>query len=203
MNDGVKAKGKGRQQLVLILMLFSLPPLAAYVAWNYIGDHGAGSTNNAGTLVHPARPLAFNALHNVKDEPLDVKATSGRWTFVIYANAGCDQICKEQLFVTRQTRISINKDMKRLKRLLILDQMPDESLSKFLAEEHKDLLVAVSSPSASALLEKFQGEGFGVSGKQYFLVDPIGNLMMFYDLKVNPRGLMKDLQKLLKVSQIG
>ena len=200
---GEVVKAKGRQQLVLIIMLFSLPPLAAYVAWNYIGEHGTGSTNNAGILVHPARPLDFNSLLGADNDPLDTKAFSGRWAFAIFATGGCNDICQEQLYVTRQTRVSINKDMKRLKRLLILDQAPDEALSAMLAEQHKDLLVAVSTASSAAFLENFQGENFGITGKQYFLIDPIGNLMMFYDLSVNPRGIMKDLQKLLKVSQIG
>ena len=45
--------------------------------------------------------------------------------------------------------------------------------------------------------------GVSPGGEHYFLVDPLGNLMMHYDLSVPARGLMKDLQKLLKVSQIG
>jgi len=203
VSEVVKPKGKGRQQLVMIILLFAVPPLVAYFVWSNLSTFSSGATNNVGTLVHPARPLNFDTLRNDKAEPLDVKALSGRWTFVIYGHGGCDEVCQKQLFVTRQTRISINKDMTRVRRLLIVDQMPDEKLSAMLAEQHKDLLVAVSNPASSSLLEKFQGDQFGISGKQYFLVDPIGNLMMFYDLNLNPHGVLKDLQKLLKVSQIG
>ena len=147
--------------------------------------------------------MSFDVLQDTQGESLNVKTFSGRWTFVVYANGGCDADCKRQLFITRQTRIAVNKDTKRVKRLLILDQAPDAALTEMLAEEQRDLTVAVSSSASTVLLEKFKGDQFGISGKQYFLVDPIGNLMMFYDLEVIPHDLLKDLQKLLKVSQIG
>ena len=36
-----------------------------------------------------------------------------------------------------------------------------------------------------------------------FVVDPLGNLMMSYDARQNSRGLLEDLQKLLRLSHIG
>jgi hypothetical protein len=36
-----------------------------------------------------------------------------------------------------------------------------------------------------------------------FVVDPLGNLMMSYDARQNPRGLLEDLKKLLRLSHIG
>ena len=56
---------------------------------------------------------------------------------------------------------------------------------------------------AAALLGRFRGEGFSPDGTQYFLVDPLVNLMMYYDSEVSAKGMMKDLRKLLKVSQVG
>jgi hypothetical protein len=35
------------------------------------------------------------------------------------------------------------------------------------------------------------------------VVDPLGNLMMSYDARGNPRGLLEDLKKLLRLSHIG
>jgi len=34
-------------------------------------------------------------------------------------------------------------------------------------------------------------------------VDPLGNLMMRFDARQEPKGLLSDLQKLLKLSHIG
>ena len=36
-----------------------------------------------------------------------------------------------------------------------------------------------------------------------FIVDPLGNLMMRYDVHQDPKGLRLDLQKLLELSHIG
>ena len=36
-----------------------------------------------------------------------------------------------------------------------------------------------------------------------YIVDPNGNLVFFYPLDINPKLLLADLKKLLKVSQIG
>ena len=46
---------------------------------------------------------------------------------------------------------------------------------------------------------------FPADGRPYavFIVDPLGNLMMSYDSRQNPKGLLEDLQKLLRLSQIG
>ena len=36
-----------------------------------------------------------------------------------------------------------------------------------------------------------------------FIVDPLGNLVLRYDVRQSPKGLLSDLQKLLKLSHIG
>jgi hypothetical protein len=36
-----------------------------------------------------------------------------------------------------------------------------------------------------------------------FIVDPLGNLMMQFDTRTNPKGLRDDLTRLLKLSNIG
>jgi hypothetical protein len=81
--------------------------------------------------------------------------------------------------------------------------MPPVALQEHLAADHEDLTWVVRETGASGLLEQFAGPGFVANGQQFFLVDPLGNLMMFYDLDVPAKGMMKDLQKLLKISQIG
>ena len=61
----------------------------------------------------------------------------------------------------------------------------------------------VAEARAEPFRQAFTGPGFAAAGAQFFLVDPLGNLMMFYDMEVAAKGVMRDLQKLLKVSQIG
>ena len=36
-----------------------------------------------------------------------------------------------------------------------------------------------------------------------FVIDPLGNIVMRYDVRESPRGLLDDMKKLLKLSHIG
>lgn len=194
---------RSRIQLVLIIVLFVIPPVSAWVAWKYLGVQGVESTSNAGSLITPARPLQIAGLHRSDGTVLDASVLRGHWTYVLFAPADCDTRCTEQLYLTRQTRIAMNKDIPRVQRLLLFADMPSVEVRRMLASEHADLTWAVQDGSAASLLRDFQGVGFAPKGGQFFLVDPLGNLMMFYDLEVPAKGMMRDLQKLLKISQIG
>ncbi|MDJ0739396.1 MAG: hypothetical protein QNJ91_06745 [Gammaproteobacteria bacterium] len=194
---------RNRVKLLLIIGLFLLPPIAAWLTWQYVGSTGVEGTTNAGTLVSPARPLDIAGLSAGDGQPLGDAVLRGRWTYVMFASNGCDARCAQQLYLTRQIRLGVNKDMPRVQRLLVLDDAPAADLAQTLASEHADLVVAVRGDAAAALLERFRGDGFAPDGAQCFLVDPLGNLMMFYDPGVPPKGMIKDLRKLLKVSQIG
>jgi len=39
--------------------------------------------------------------------------------------------------------------------------------------------------------------------KRVYIIDPLGNLMMYYPPGADPGGMLKDLKKLLKYSKIG
>lgn len=194
---------RSRTKLVLIFVLFLIPPVAAWVAWQYLGSRGVDATTNAGTLVSPARPLTIEGLRRADGSALSGADLRGRWTYVLFTPNGCDERCERQLYLTRQVRLAMNKDIPRVQRLLVLGAEPAPDLARRLAEDHEDLEWVVRGEQAAPLLREFRGDGFGPEGGQYFLVDPLGNLMMVYDLEVPSKGIVKDLQKLLKISQIG
>jgi len=73
--------------------------------------------------------------------------------------------------------------------------------SSFFFFEHRGLIVAdATSADGTRLLQEFPTDGRPYS---VFIVDPLGNLMMSYDSRQNPKGLLEDLQKLLRLSHIG
>jgi hypothetical protein len=55
-------------------------------------------------------------------------------------------------------------------------------------------------PTAAPFLASFPA---AAREHSVFVVDPLGNLMMSYDARTDPRGLLQDLQKLLRLSHIG
>jgi hypothetical protein len=111
----------------------------------------------------------------------------------------CEQPCREALVVMRQTRLSLNQEMQRVNRVLIAGA--DCCDPEFLKVEHAGLIVldAGSAPAQNAL-RVFPQDDLAHS---IYIVDPLGNLVMRYDDRSNPKGLLQDLKKLLKLSHIG
>lgn len=194
-----------RAQFLLLAALFMAPVIAAWIAWQYMGTHGVVATTNTGTLITPARTLRDLRLTALGDGELSEDYLRGRWTYVIFAPAdGCGEVCRRQIFYTRQIRTSVNKDVDRVQRLLVARQRPSDALLEQLQREHQDLQVAIAAPGSwPALAEQFRLGPQPGEGRRFFLVDPLGNLMMAYEPGVPPKGVLKDLRKLLKVSQIG
>ncbi len=99
----------------------------------------------------------------------------------------------------RQTRLSLNNDMTRMERVFLATA--NCCAREYLQQEHTGLVVLDASGSAAQpLLAQFPQEG---REHTLFVVDPLGNLMMGYDARENPRGLLEDLKRLLRLSHIG
>lgn len=192
------AQRRSRLQLILIAMLFAAPVITAWVAWQFATSEGVGSTTNAGVLIQPARPLEPVALADGAGQPLPETPFRIRWSYVQFAPSGCDASCLERLHLTRQVRISVNKDMSRVQRVLVVRELP-AGLDRLRAE-HPDLLIAVATADA---WRDLLGQFAMAPDSAFYLVDPLGNLMMHYPAEVPAKGVLKDLRKLLKASQIG
>lgn len=196
--------GRGRRQLVMLALLFLAPVISSWLAWTYLSSDGVAATTNAGQLVQPARPISSVDLKDKAGDNWAIESIRGRWAYVMFAGSECNERCEQQLYYTRQIRTGVNKDMQRLHRLLVLAHEPDVAWVARMEREHPDLIVLVADSSSwQAFAGQFQQAGVPVDGSHFFMIDPLGNLMMAYDEKVTPKGIAKDLRKLFKVSQIG
>jgi cytochrome oxidase Cu insertion factor (SCO1/SenC/PrrC family) len=195
-----------RQALVLLGLIFLAP---AFVAWVMHNSTEEGwkpqGTTNRGSLVHPARPLTLPADMASDGMPLQ-DYLQGRWTLLYLGEAGCGETCRNNLYKMRQVRLAQNENMKRVQTLFLLHagSLPEE-LGSFLAQEHRDMaVVQVSDADAAVIAPQFQvDETPAVGAERVYIVDPLGNLMMYYQPDADARGMLQDLQKLLKYSKIG
>lgn len=195
------ARGKGRRQLILLAVLFAAPVVTAWLAWKLAVTEGVGATTNAGQLIAPARPLAAVGLTGTDGEQLGDRLLSGRWSYVLLSTGSCTAACADKLYLTRQVRTGVSKDMQRVQRLLVLRALPADLDA--MRATHPDLQIAVLDDKTwENFAAQFEGEVAAEQGV-FFMVDPLGNLMMRYDSAVEPKGVLKDLRKLLKVSQVG
>jgi cytochrome oxidase Cu insertion factor (SCO1/SenC/PrrC family) len=195
---------RGRRRLLALAALFFVPLAVAF--WMYYAPGGWRPSGDAskGDLIDPARPLPELAVPTMDGPPTGGEFLRGRWTMLYVGDGLCDDRCRKALYLTRQTRIALNKDMDRVQRVfLVTDRCCDRA---FLAQEHPDLVVARVDDAASArLLEPFpsyDGVSVAAAGRIY-LVDPLGNLLMSYAPAAPGKALLTDVKKLLRLSHIG
>jgi hypothetical protein len=182
------ARGK-RPLLVVMLILFAAPLAAAF--WLYYGSSWRPSVRtNHGELIEPAVALGESA-------PV---ALTGKWSLVVIGTgeSGCDAECRSALAYARQTWLSLAQLSPRVRRILLAGSGCCDSA--YLLREHAGLVaVPAAGPEAAPLLRAFPEPHHG----EIFIVDPLGNLMMRYDVRQDPKGLRLDLKKLLELSHIG
>ena len=177
--------------------LFLLPLLLSF--WLYYGVHWhpLGTTNH-GELIEPLRPLPDVTLNDA-DGAAHSRVFQGKWTLVYVGNGACDANCRTTLVFMRQTRLSLNNEMTRVQRVLLATAACCDRA--YLAAAHPGLRVLdASQAAAQPLLAQFPPDG---RAQALYVVDPLGNLMMRYDARLPPRGLLEDLKRLLQLSHIG
>jgi cytochrome oxidase Cu insertion factor (SCO1/SenC/PrrC family) len=177
--------------------LFLLPLLLSF--WLYYGLHWhpQGMTNH-GELIEPVRPLPDVALADGAGTARG-QIFQGHWTLVYVGDGACDEHCRDTLVFMRQTRLSLNNEMTRVQRVFLVSA--DCCDRTYLAAEHPGLRVLDASQAAARpLLAQFPSSG---RAQALYVVDPLGNLMMRYDARLPPKGLLEDLKRLLQLSHIG
>ena len=196
-------RARNLRTLAALAALFLLPLVIAFFTYYGTAWRPAAHVNH-GQLITPARPLPA-ALAVVTGEAQSgtpdpaVPVFRKRWSLVYVGAGSCNADCRQALYVMRQTRLALNNDMARVERVFLASEACCDR--GFLVREHPGLEVLdASAPQAVPLLAQFPA-----AGREHllFIVDPLGNLMMSYDARTNPHGLLEDLNKLLALSHIG
>jgi hypothetical protein len=193
-------RARNLRTLALLAALFLLPLVIAFLVYYATAWRPAGHVNH-GVLISPPRPLPLLRLPQLAggDVPDAATPLRGKWSLVYVGDGACDVDCREALKVMRQTRLALNNDMTRVARVFLATG--ECCAREFLAREHPGLTVLDATGAIAApLLGEFPPLN---RENALFLVDPLGNLMMSYDARGDPHGLLEDLKKLLRLSQIG
>lgn len=183
----------GRLQLLLLAAVFIGPLLVA--AWLYYG----GTTmqpegrSNHGVLLDPIVGLDDELPGSAIAEHYDQT-----WLLVYMNTGGCDETCREALYTFRQARLMLGKEMDRVARVFLHGNTPPDTV--FLAEEHPGLITIEDSGLASLLHGK---RPVDVPAGGYFLIDPHGNLVMYFRPDLDPAEMVDDIKHLLRLSRIG
>jgi hypothetical protein len=178
-----------RQRHVLIgVALMFFVPLALSFYLYYGKFWHPGGRVNAGELIEPARPT----------NPQFLK---GKWTLLYVQRGRCDDECRRLLYDTRQVRLALDREMNRVQRVFIGDS--DCCDLKELLAAHPDLMAIRASPADEPLLGLLPTRPGAVNSHRVYLIDPLGNVMMFYESDARPKGMLEDMKRLLRLSSIG
>ena len=175
-----------RKEFWLLLAMFILPiafgTLFFYANPNYFSE----STVNYGELVRPV------IVTDESDIEIDGSASlQGIWT-IVYVSSRCDEVCEKAVADMKTIRTLMNADMRRIQRMIIIN---DNSTP---TSYDQDLVKAkVASEKLTLSLKKYTENAI-------YLIDPIGNIMLYYEPQnIDIRLVIKDLKRLFKYSRIG
>lgn len=195
--------------LALIAGLLALPFIIAFLLWHF--GWQPGRAGNHGQLLAganlPVLQLQENHFQKIStdatfspagaEKGLAPDTMLGHWLLALAVPAECDADCLAQLQLARQVQVSLNKEMTRLKRGLIGPQLKDLAALKAAQQRWPDLRIARLDGAAWPTLRSADG------APHLYLIDPRGQLVLRYPAAPDPKGVRRDLERLLKYSWLG
>jgi len=182
----------GLLPIVLIALMFGLPIVIA--AWLYYDTslRPAGRTNH-GILLDP-----IVNLHDTVPNSPALEWSEDHWLLVYTNDGDCDAECRDALYTLRQSRLMLGNDMNRLRRLFLHGEWAPDRV--FIAEQHQGL-GTLKDDELRELLAASRPQQEPAGG--FFLVDPLGNLVMYFSPDIAPDDMVDDIGHLLDLSRIG
>lgn len=204
------AARRSRAQFFIILGLFTAPLIGAVLLAFYFPDLRPTGRTNKGVLVTPAQPITelnwsrLVAARSADDPSAAEFDIRGRWILLTVGGTSCDEACSKQLYNLRQIRTSTGRRRVRVHQIHALNSAGnlDTEFRQLVDEFHPDLTVARAPEALLQLLQRVAADHPQVAPRHY-VIDPNGNLMMFYGDEHGNRDVLDDLMRLLKTSQIG
>lgn len=176
-----------RAKLLLIVSGFLAPIVASVATYVFFRPEPTG---NYGELLAPPEAISAAAFRRDDGAQFHFQSLRGGWVLLASESRECDAACGAKLYAMRQVRLALGRDASRVARVVVA-QAP----RALPPAPHEDLLALVPGAPEPA--------GPVNDAAHIYLVDPRGNVMMRWPREPDMRRMLKDLQTLLKASQIG
>jgi len=194
---------RARRMFILLALLFIAPVAIAFFLYYGASWRPEGETHYGG-LAKPPRSLPEVSLPSAAGGRTPADFLRRQWTLLYVGPGSCDTRCRQALYEMRQVRLSLNQNMDRVQRVFLYSGECCEQ--PWFSTEHAGLIAAdVDGEDGRRLLDAVAGhEGVGVlNAGRIYVVDPLGNLLLSYEPGAEPKGMITDLRRLLKLSHIG
>lgn len=191
-------KKNNKWPIIGLFTIFAAPLFIAYGGW-YLGWFDNVGSSNHGDLIQPVVTLDKSGLL-LQQKTMEEKDLNHHW-WIIYVSddKNCALRCQANVYLINQSRTAQAKELVRIEKLIVSKNQPFTSRAQTFINQHFGSNV-FATLSANSSLE---------AGKIY-LMDPLGNIFMSYPEVADEqqavkagRGIILDIKKLLKISQIG
>jgi len=185
---------------LLSMLALSLGPLmlAVYLFQN---PESLSGRTNYGHLIQPSIPIKRSVFSGFDEfSKQNIREIRGHWVLIhIVTSSGCNRACMDSLHKTKQVRLMLNKDLMRVRRLAVVAVSNNGAGEWWTGHDY----LLRSNPTEQLINVARTAVGGPLPEGVVFLMDPMGNIMMWYEPDFDPYGMNKDLNKLLYVSQVG
>jgi len=195
-----------RITLILLVLLFVVPVAAAIILHSLGDGWRTAITTNKGNLITPVRSVPVFVASTIDGKSFSREDLEGKWTMFYIESSSCDKSCESNLYTIRQSRLGMGGEKDRVQRVLLLNgQGNDDALDMYKKEHNGMTVMKLDDATRTEVIKSFEFDGLPAaeSAQRIYFIDPLGNLMMHYGSDVNPRSVVKDLERLLKYSRIG
>jgi cytochrome oxidase Cu insertion factor (SCO1/SenC/PrrC family) len=202
-NQSTQDPRRARRMLILLALLFLAPVAIAFVLYYGASWRPQGETHH-GVLADPPRLLPEASLPAAAGGKTPPDFLRRQWTLLYVGDGSCGAHCREALYVTRQVRLSLNQDMDRVQRVFLYSGECCEQ-PWFSAEQAGLIAANADDEEGRRVLDAVAGneDAAVMEAGRIYVVDPLGNLVLTYEPGAEPKGMIADLKRLLKLSHIG
>jgi hypothetical protein len=208
-------------KLTFLLLIAVVPISLATWVFGIREEKGVSSTTNKGELVIPIIDITRLNLRDEQGAPayvgfeelvrnVDPKDYEPRpWQLLYLGAAVCDAACAERLYFLRQMHKRLNAEAKRVERVYVQVASTSATLPAatraLLAEQQNDMKVLYAeAASLQEVLSASVPADIDPAGLHYiYVVDPLGNVMMYFTPENTPEEMLDDIDKLLDRSSAG
>lgn len=203
MTQESKDRSAGKKALWVLFFMaaaFGAPYLAVYSFINSDEMLSSFGKSNNGQIISPARPLDGGPYQLAGGELFNIEDNNGEWTLLSIGQSDCTNQCRDNVISMRQVRRALGVNRRHVHRVFLSADSKPFSATVADDEHYFEGMknVVESESTTSALLSKFAVD-YGPTENATYLVDFRGNIMMYYKPGTEPKAILQDLERLLKV----
>ena len=192
MSSHRRMQGRLNEAVILFVLFFG-PVFLALIAylgpWELIPDRSAAY----GVLMDPAIPLAEQPLSPGAIGANNHDWLTNRWSLIYLSEAACDGICQGRVAALGQIHKALAEDRGRVQTVFLHRTGVQPPRAGGVQN------IALTGDAGKQLAAQLTAAHPG----PIYISDPLGNLVLAYPADAREQGILKDLERLLRLSRIG